>query len=238
MKKVNLLRIVSLLIAFAVIASSVLPELTAAAESTTPSDVKAIKPVITVERTAKKKAVIICTNSDGYGMKVYRATKKSGKYKLIKTTKKSKFTDKSLSANKVYYYKVKLYAKIDGKVYKSKASKIKKAKKYVKPLVERPVIVSVEQVGSGSGKARFVRISWKRYSSYKDSNVSFYVCRKEAGAENFMLIEGEIVWDDGVIYLTDNSAKSGKTYLYMVYAGSRTQDYTTETLEPAEYTVP
>lgn len=41
--------------------------------------------------------------------KVYRAGKKNGKYKLIKTVKgnKSSYTDKNVKLNKTYYYKVK-----------------------------------------------------------------------------------------------------------------------------------
>ena len=45
------------------------------------------------ERTAKNKAKIVCTTDYGYGMKVYRATKKNGKYKLIKKTSKNTFTN-------------------------------------------------------------------------------------------------------------------------------------------------
>ena len=47
----------------------------------------------------------------GYGMKIYRANKLHGPYKLLKTTKKNTFTDKKVSAKKVYYYKVFLWAK-------------------------------------------------------------------------------------------------------------------------------
>ncbi len=236
MKKGKTFRILPLLIALAVITVFTLPVMIVSAETSKPSDVKKIRPVITVERTAKKKAVISCSNSDGYGMKVYRATKKDGKYKLIKKTKKSTYTDTTLKASKVYYYKVKLYAKGKAKTYYSKCSKIKKAKKYVYELVKKPVIVSVETVGTGSGKDRFVRVSWLRYSSYTEDTVGFYVCRKEPGG-SFMPIEGEIVWKSDVIYLTDNSAKAGKTYVYKVYAGSRKQDYMCESLDSEEYTV-
>lgn len=236
MKKGKLSRILSLLIALAVITVFTLPAMFVSAESSEPAEVKSIKPVITVERTGKKKAVISCSNSDGYGMKVYRATKKNGKYKPIKKTNKSTYTDKTLKATKVYYYKVKLFAKGESKTYFSKYSKVKKAKKYVKPPTEKPVIVSVETVGKGSGKDRFVRVTWKRYKSYTEDNVSFYVYRKEAGG-SFILVDGVTVWKNDVIYLTDNSAKAGKTYVYKIWAGSKKQDYTCESLESEEYTV-
>lgn len=204
------------------------------------SAVKKIKPSITVERTAKKTAVITCTNSSGFGMKIYRATKKNGKYKLIKTTKKATFTDKSLSAKKVYYYKVKLFSKTGTKKYYSKWSKVKKAAKYKKPTapVENPVITSVRKVGDGVGNTSLVRISWKKLNSYSKSKVDFFVCRKEPGDELYMKLEGKVIWGDGVIYLTDDTAVPGKTYLYNVYASSLVQDYTCDTLEPARFTVP
>lgn len=41
--------------------------------------------------------------------KVYRATSKSGKYKLIKTTKSTSYTNKGLAVGKKYYYKVVAY---------------------------------------------------------------------------------------------------------------------------------
>lgn len=63
------------------------------------------------------------------GYKVYRAVKKSGKYKLIKTIKKAgtlKCTDKKLKKGRKYYYKVRTYTKIEGGTYLGKWSKVKK----------------------------------------------------------------------------------------------------------------
>ena len=59
------------------------------------------------------------TGANGY--KVYRATKKNGKYKLIKTIRSAKtikFTDKKVKKNKLYYYKVRAYKKANKKVVK------------------------------------------------------------------------------------------------------------------------
>ena len=55
------------------------------------------------------------------GYKVYRATKKNGKYTLVKTIKNVKtvkFTDKKVKKNKTYYYKVSAYKKVAKKVVK------------------------------------------------------------------------------------------------------------------------
>ncbi|MCQ4637955.1 leucine-rich repeat protein [Anaerovorax odorimutans] len=63
------------------------------------------------------------SGADGYY--VYRAEKKNGKYKKIKTVKanKTSFTDKKLK-KKHYYYKVKAYDKIAKKNYTSSYSNI------------------------------------------------------------------------------------------------------------------
>ena len=55
------------------------------------------------------------------GYKVYRATKKKGKYtlvKIIKNAKTVKFTDKKVKKNKTYYYKVSAYKTVAKKVVK------------------------------------------------------------------------------------------------------------------------
>ncbi|MGN0476560.1 MAG: L,D-transpeptidase family protein [Ruminococcus sp.] len=61
------------------------------------------------------------------GYKIYRASAKSkGKYVLYKTTigkSKNKFTDKSVSSNRVYYYRIKAYKKFGTKSYESEISK-------------------------------------------------------------------------------------------------------------------
>lgn len=52
------------------------------------------------------------------GYKVYRATKKNGKYTLVKTIKSAKtvkFTDKKVKKNKTYYYKVCAYKTVNKK---------------------------------------------------------------------------------------------------------------------------
>ena len=73
--------------------------------------VKSITPKIDVKRTADTQAVISCTNRSGYGVKIYRSDSKKGKYKLVKTTSRSKFTDKKLKKSKTYYYKIRFYTK-------------------------------------------------------------------------------------------------------------------------------
>ena len=105
---------------------------------------KAAKPKVTAKALKKHKAkiswkkVTLSYKAAGEtgkfnvtGYKIYRATKKAGKYKLIKTIKKAstlKYTDKRLKKGRKYYYKVRTYTKIDGKNYNGKWSAVKKVK--------------------------------------------------------------------------------------------------------------
>ena len=167
--------------------------------------VKKIKPRITVDRTGKKTAVIACENDTGFGMKIYRAKKKGGKYKLIKTTKKSTFTDKKLSAGKVYYYKVRLYAKSGKKTLLSKWSSKVKADKY------RP--------GSGNLKLSYsassgVRITWKPING-----AGFYLIGKStSGVPQFSWDNQYICCGKDELTYYDKEVEKGKTYYYAVFA--------------------
>lgn len=44
------------------------------------------------------------------GYQIYRATKQNGRYKKVKTTKGTVYTDKNLKQGKRYYYKIRAYA--------------------------------------------------------------------------------------------------------------------------------
>ena len=60
----------------------------------------------------------------GKGYKIYRATQKNGKYKLIKTINgktKTTWTDKKIKNGKKYYYKVAAYKKSKGKLVQKKS---------------------------------------------------------------------------------------------------------------------
>lgn len=101
------------------------------------SSAKAVKPVLstpsTVKAKAGKRSAIISWKkvSGANGYKVYRATKKSGKYATVKTITKSstvKFTNKKLKSGKRYYYKMRAYKKVGGKTVYSGYSKVVGAK--------------------------------------------------------------------------------------------------------------
>ena len=84
------------------------------------------KPGITKLTAGSKKITVKWTKVSGAtGYKLYRATSKSGNYKLIKTTTSTYYTNKSLTKGKKYYYKVKAYRMVSGKKVYSSYSSVK-----------------------------------------------------------------------------------------------------------------
>lgn len=168
-----------------------------------PSYIKKVKPEIIVERTAKTKACITCITDYGYGMMIYRAASKNGKYKLIKKTTKSTFTDTKLSAKKTYYYKIKLYAKSGKKTYKSKWSAKTQVGKYTD---------NIRLTNTPSG----VKVSWKAIKG-----VDFYLIRRSTSgvpgddvqALCYDSCDTEFI-DDGLFL--EKGLEKGKTYYYTV----------------------
>ena len=96
-----------------------------------------LKPVLykttinSAKNTAAGTAVIKWTGVNGtHGYKVYRsATNKAGSFKVIRTVKMTKsYTDKNLKKGKTYYYKVRAYRNVDGKVVYGAYSKVRAVK--------------------------------------------------------------------------------------------------------------
>ena len=169
--------------------------------------VRNVKPVITVDRTAKKKAVITCDGAYGYGLKVYRSTSRKGTYKLIKTLKAGKlsFTDTSVAASKVYYYKVRIFAKSGSKTYLSKKSAAVKAAKYVPSTDTSALHVIVKNTSGG------VKISWT-----KNSKAGYYLVSRGTSSDG----SGDVITcnGDNELEWLDKEAAKGKTYYYVVTA--------------------
>lgn len=64
--------------------------------------------------------------SGAEGYQVYRANGKKGAFKLLKSLKKNKYTDKKAKAGKTYRYKVRAYKTANGKKVYGKYSAVKK----------------------------------------------------------------------------------------------------------------
>lgn len=96
------------------------------------TEVKLAKPVVSVKNKAGKRAVITWKKVSGAnGYVVYRATKKNGKYRAIKTIgsgKTVKYTNSKLKKGATYYYKVRAYRKVDNRKVYSAYSKVRTVK--------------------------------------------------------------------------------------------------------------
>ena len=90
------------------------------------------KPSFVRAKNVSKKAVKLewkkLKGASGY--QIYRGMAKNGKYKLIKTTKGQgySFTDRTVTKNKSYYYKIRAYRKVGNKTVRSPYSVIKMVK--------------------------------------------------------------------------------------------------------------
>ena len=82
------------------------------------------------KKTAKKKQITLKWNkvTGAKNYQVYRATKKTGKYKKVATTTKTSYTNKKLKKNKKYFYKVRAIAVAGGKTYQGAFSAIASVK--------------------------------------------------------------------------------------------------------------
>ena len=93
-----------------------------------------VVPSLTSAKAKKGKVVLKWkTVNEATGYEVYRAAKKAGKYKLVKTVNKAKTVQVSLSTkklkkNKRYYYKIKAFKKTGETTVTSSFSNIKSAK--------------------------------------------------------------------------------------------------------------
>lgn len=90
------------------------------------------KPTLTKAAAGKRNITIKWKKVAGAnGYKVYRATRKNGKYKPVKTIKKGStvsYKNKKLKKGKKYYYKIKAYRVVDKKNVYSSFSSIRYAK--------------------------------------------------------------------------------------------------------------
>lgn len=90
------------------------------------------KPAIRKVKAGKKKATITWGKVGGAeGYVIYRAAKKKGKYKAIKTIRKAstvKLVNKKLKKGKKYFYKIRAYNTVDGKRVYTGFSKVRSVK--------------------------------------------------------------------------------------------------------------
>lgn len=95
--------------------------------ATKPATVSGVK---ATAQSGKKIKISWSGTSGANGYEIYRATSKKGKYKKVATTTAKSYTNKSLTKNKTYYYKVRAYKTVSGKkVYGSYSAIVSKKAK-------------------------------------------------------------------------------------------------------------
>lgn len=136
-------------------------------------------------------------DNEATGYMIYRAQKKHGKYKLVKTIKRKStvsYTDKKLKTKKRYYYKVRSYKVANGDKYYSSYSAIKSAKP-----TPNVAYAGKEEDYSSYGGVRVEKMKVTYKGSKLQIKVKFYNNRMFR-ADYFDYVEWEI-YDEEYDYL-------------------------------------
>lgn len=142
------------------------------------------------------------------GYQVYRATKKNGKYKKVKTTKSKSWTNKKLTTGKSYYYKVRAYKKQSGKtVYGSFSKKVKAV-----PRTKAPKFTLK------SGKRR-IRVTWKKVKGAHGYRI--YRAKSKGGKFNMIKDSHDYIPQYTSIRVFSNHKYYYKMRSYRIVKGKR-----------------
>lgn len=136
---------------------------------------------------------------------VYRATKKNGKYTLVKTVATTSYTDSSTKVGKSFYFKVKA----DSADKNVKASAFSKA-------VKGTVVLKAPVMTAKSKTKKQVKLTWKKVSGAKKYEV--YRATSKNGKYKKIATTAKLGY-------TNKKLKSGKTYYYKVKAIGKKKAY-------------
>lgn len=134
------------------------------------------------------------------GYAVYRAVG-SGEYKQIATlgANATSYTDKSLSAQKLYKYMIKAYTTSGSKVYSDNSP--------VKKVITRPSNVSSVSVSNNTSSS--ITVKWSKQGSAKG-----YQIYRKAGSGSFVKVA--TINNNNTLTWTDKNVKGCTTYTYRV----------------------
>ena len=187
------------------------------------SALKSCKPTFDVELGYVKKTDTQHPMLSGLNGKtqIYRATKKTGKFKLLATTSKATYTDTKAKAGKEYWYKIRIVGKSGKKTYLSKLSAAKS-----EPLLYGPP--NAPTITKATSEDIGVVLEWKKTSSPFGCDYTVYRSEKESSGYE---VVGRVREDfDGTLYaydggeissesaFADTTAEAGKTYYYKMSA--------------------
>ena len=175
------------------------------------------------------------------GYQIYRATKKSGKYKKVKTIKKAKtvsWTNKKLTTGKRYYYKVRAIRGSRKGSFSAKKSGV-------------PTLSKTSGVRASATSSSAIKVSWKKtagakgYQIYRATSKSgSYSKVKTTSTENFTntgLAANKTYYYKVRSYCKVGKATKYSNYSSVVYAKTKAKAAViipTKPTKPAEPTTP
>ena len=154
MRKLRHVMIAALMIAMML--TMALPGYASASTELTSSQVKAIIPAAKAASYSYSKIKVTWDKIDGLdGYIVYRATSKNGTYSKAFTTTKNSYINTGRTTGKYYYYKVRGYKKINGKIVYTKYSP-------VTATYARPNKVKINEVYGNDCGILHVTLDWTK----------------------------------------------------------------------------
>ena len=134
------------------------------------ASIRSVRPTLTKVKSVRYDRLKLTwekvSGADGY--KVYRATKKNGKYKVVGTVKGADsltYTDTKRTCGKTYYYKIRAYEVKDGKNVYSKYSDIRSGKS----VPSKSAVTGAWDENCGTGTI----VEWKGVSGATDYQIQY-----------------------------------------------------------------
>lgn len=143
---------------------------------------------------------------DAQGYTVYRATSKSGAYRIAGATAKASevtFTDSGLKAGGTYYYKVKAYTVKKGALVETKsANTVKVCLKPAKVKISKATAISKSKI----------KLTWKK----ANGAAGYVIYRKAASGKTYKKVK--TISKSKTVSYVDTGLKKGKKYSYKIKA--------------------
>ena len=156
------------------------------------------EPLLAIEKTSDGRSKLFWTKTSGTSKyKVYRATSKNGKYKLIKTTTSKSYKDKSAKYGQKYYYKVRSVKS----GYSLDSSKVSSTARLNKPVIT--------DYGNNE-KTGNIWIKWKKVPNAD----KYKIYRAKSGSSKYEYA----ATTSKTTYTDKKSTNPAKTYSYKVRA--------------------
>ncbi len=151
--------------------------------------------------TASKIKIKWSKSPSGTGYAVRRKTSKNGKYKtvaIINSLKTTSYTDKTVKANKTYYYDVVAFKTVSGKKYGGVASKL---------LTTKTATATPKISYYKNNSSKKAKIKWKKVSG--TTKYKLYMSTKKGSGY-------KCVYTGKKLSYTKSKLKKGKTYYFKV----------------------